>query len=218
MESTFLTFKKFNDLTIAETIGEKLKENGINYIIENERNYFDPAFANNAFASNILLKIRSTDFTKAHIILEENYKTELKNIDKDYYLLSFTDEELIEIICKPDEWGYFDYQLALKLLKERGKEVNLEVITLLKSQRMKELSKPETTHRHWVYLGYISSILGGLLGLFIGWHLSYFKKTLPNGERIYAYTETERNHGTRMLLISCASLIFCLFIRLYLFN
>ncbi len=213
MESNFLTFQKFNDLTMAETVGQKLKDNGIDYLIENESKYFDPTFANNSFASDILLKINSSEFTNAHKILEDLYKDELQNIDKDYYLLSFADEELIEIVSKPDEWGYFDYQLAQKLLIERGKEVNSEIITLLKSQRIKELSKPETTHRYWVYFGYFSAVLGGLFGLIIGWHLSYFKKTLPNGERIYSYTENERNHGTRMLLISCFSILFWIFIR-----
>jgi hypothetical protein len=215
MTNTFLTFQKFNDIGVANEIAERLKQSNITYLLEDNKEFFDPSFANNTIEPDISIKIKSGDFSKAQIALEDYYKTQLDNVDKDYYLLTFTDEELIEIITKPDEWGHFDYQLAQKLLRDRGKEVKPEVINLLKVQRIKELAKPDTSHRYWIYAGYISAIIGGLFGIIIGWTLAYFKKTLPNGERVYAYRENERNHGTRMLLISIVSLIIWSLARLY---
>src|SRR3954470_13187763 len=112
MEDNFLTFQKFNDLELAKAIHQKLQESNIVSFIENERQYFDPTFANNNFGADIRLKLNPTDFTKAHEVLQNFYIAELESVDKDYYLFSFSDEELIEIISKPDEWGYFDYQLS----------------------------------------------------------------------------------------------------------
>jgi hypothetical protein len=43
--------------------------------------------------------------------------------------------------------------------------------------------------------------LGGFLGVFIGWHLLTYKKTLPNGNRIYAYSGNDRKQGNRILVL-----------------
>ena len=208
MTNTFLTFQKFNDIELAKEIAERLTQSDIECSLEDNTKFFDPSFANNTIEPDISIKVKPEDFTKAHKALENYYQKDLDNVDKDYYLLEFTDEELIEIISKPDEWGHFDYQLAQKILKDRGKEITPEVAELLKKHRINELAKPETSHKYWIYIGYLSAILGGLFGIIIGWSLAYLKKTLPDGKRVYAYREEERNHGTRMLLLSCVSLVF----------
>lgn len=40
-----------------------------------------------------------------------------------------------------------------------------------------------------------------MLGIFIGWFLTTYKKTLPNGERVYEYNENDRKQGRRILFI-----------------
>jgi len=75
--------------------------------------------------------------------LSQTTKAEINEVEKDYYLLSFSDEELIDVIAKSDEWNKFDVELAQKILKEKGKEVTEQQITQIKQQRIEELSKPE---------------------------------------------------------------------------
>ena len=41
-----------------------------------------------------------------------------------------------------------------------------------------------------------------VIGLFIGWYLWSFKKTLPDGERIFAYSYKDRRHGKRIFYLS----------------
>ncbi|MDN5202314.1 hypothetical protein QQ008_13090 [Fulvivirgaceae bacterium BMA10] len=65
---------------------------------------------------------------------------------------------------------------------DRGNDVSDEVVELLKNQRINELAKPEGSQKAWIYAEYIIALLGGILGVFIGWHLILFKKTSPNGE------------------------------------
>src|SRR5689334_4375928 len=143
MTNQFLTFQKFSDPELAETIASILRENDMDVRIENDRTNWDPSLANNEFGSEIFLKLRANDFTKAEQILNKHYQQGLDDLEEDYYLLSFTDEELADIIAKPDEWGTFDYQLAQKLLKERGKEIKPETAAQLKKERIAELRKPE---------------------------------------------------------------------------
>lgn len=175
-------------------------------MLEGEK-FFDPSFANNAIDQDIKIKLKAEDFSKAHKTLEEYYGKTLEEVEPDYYLFDFTDEELMEIVAKPDEWGHLDYMLAQRILRDRGKEIKPQVVELLKKQRVKDLAEPETAGKYWVYAGYFSAILVGLFGIFIGWGLAYFKRTLPDGKRLYAYREEDRNHGIRILLISAVSLI-----------
>jgi len=80
----------------------------------------------------------------------------------------FSDEELYTILIKSDEWGEFDYVLAKKILQSRGKEINEEMIQLHKKQRIEDLAKTDESLPAWIYMGYASSFLGGLFGVFIG--------------------------------------------------
>ena len=127
------------------------------------------------------------------------------SIDSDYHLFQFTDEELMEVIFKSDEWSPLDLVLAQKILKERGKEIDIIQTSKLKQERLVELSKPDKSETLWIVLGYIFSLFGGILAIIIGWLLLSQKKTLPNGVRVYANSPSDRKHGNRIFLlgISC---------------
>lgn len=202
MKEEFLIFHKFNTESQAEDFGSLLNVNRIEFLIENISINFDPILSNNEFGKEYCVKIKKDDFEKANDILREKAKTEINEVQDDYYLLSFTDEELIDVIEKSDEWNRFDVQLAQKLLKERGNEITTEQINELKKQRIIELSKPEEGQNVYIIIGYVCALLGGLLGIFIGWHLLTYKKTLPNGNRIYAYSDNDRKQGNRILILS----------------
>lgn len=200
MEEEFITFQKFNDQNSASELGDFFKEKKLEYLLEDNSLSFDPTFANNGFGKEFCIKLKKSDFEKGSAFLSEKAEKEIVEIDKDYYLLSFTDKELFELIAASDEWSPFDVSLAERLLEERGKKVTPEEIELIKANRIAELSKPEKSQRTYIIIGYITAILGGFLGVFIGWHLLTFKKTLPNGNRIYAYSENDRKQGNRILV------------------
>ena len=69
------------------------------------------------YGSKYSYKTSRTHFQRGHKALEDYYQTQLENVDKDYYLLSFSNDAMKEDL-KPDEWEHFDFQLAQKLLKE----------------------------------------------------------------------------------------------------
>ena len=201
MKEEFLVFQKFSTENLAIDFGKLMDENKIEYLIENISISFDPILSNNEFGKEFCVKLKKNDFEKADKILSQTTKAEISDVETDYYLLSFSDEELIDVITKSDEWNKFDVELAQKILKEKGKEVTEEQIIQIKQQRIEELSKPEEGQNIYIILGYILAFLGGLLGIFIGWHLLTFKKTLPNGNRIYVYSENDRKHGNRIVIV-----------------
>jgi hypothetical protein len=84
----------------------------------------------------------------------------------------------------------------------------------LKKERLHELARPDENNTAWIYIGYICAFLGGLLGIFIGWHLSTFKKTLPDGQKVYGYTTKHRSHGNRILMLGIVMMIFWISFRI----
>jgi hypothetical protein len=198
----FKIFKRFNDNEQAIELAEEFRKNGIECQLINDSPAVDITFTGNStFQKETQLLIRQSDFEKANKIQEDQADEILLNINKDHYLFEFTNEELHEILEKPDEWNPIDYKLAQKLLKERGQEVNENLLKSLKQERINELSKPEKGQGSWIIIGYIFSLLGGFLGILIGWFLWTLMKTLPTGEKIYLYSENDRKHGKRIFII-----------------
>jgi hypothetical protein len=225
MSESRLTFQKFNDIGLANSVAEKLEQAGISCIIENNQGLFNPSFSSNTIQSDISLTIKPEDFDKAHQALANLYAQQLNDVEEDYYLFAFSDEELLEIVAKPDEWGHFDYQLAQKILREKGKSVEPEKLAEIRSRRNQALKKSGSISTIWIFLGY-GLILIGIIGIFmriaddgfymgatpfislvIGASLAFGRQTLPTGETMYNYEIGDRNHGK---IIFVAALFFCL--------
>lgn len=206
MNPDFITYHKFNDPALAEELAEQLERHNIEYTIEQESTGFDPSLVMSNETKYYAVKIKSADFEKVNDLLKQNEEVNTDEIDKDYYLFSFTDDELMDVITKADEWSAFDVVLAHKLLAERGKEITEQKIAAIHGQRIEELKQPEPPQTIYIISGYFFALLGGILGFFIGWHLSTYKKTLPNGERVYGYTENDRWHGRLIFYLSFVGL------------
>ena len=210
MSDTLLTFQKFNDPEIAAAIAEQLQAQGIRNEVVNEAPSFDVSFANNHFEPTIQLKLAPADFTNARAALQAYYRSKLKNLDADYYLFSFTNTELLEIIKLPDEWGDLDYALAKELLAERGQPVTAEQEAAFHRERLTVLARPEQTHPYQILLGYLCALGAGFFGFILGSIFAFQKKTLPNGERVYLYPPVERRHGKFIMALSAISLSYWL--------
>ncbi|WMI65994.1 hypothetical protein RBH94_02275 [Aestuariibaculum sp. YM273] len=195
MKDKYSTFKKFPTLEEANELKELLKENGIESVLDDNIPTFDISFSGNTLQHEFEVRLKQSDFKQAENILEQHAEHLIAHIDKDYYLFNFTDEELYEILLKSDEWNAFDYSLAQNILKKRGKSVDKQLLNSLKNERLKDLAKPEENQKPWIITGYIFSLLGGFLGLIIGYFLWTSKKTLPNGQKVYSYSANNRKHG-----------------------
>ena len=181
---------------MAESLVDLLVDNKIAYEVEEELVAINPLTAiNNELTKVYRVRIGADDFTTVSQLLKERDDQYIKDVEKDYYLFDFTNDELTEILEKEDEWSSFDHELAKKILTERGVDVDIVRLAAISESRLNELRQPQPPQTFWIYAGYFFALLGGLLGIFIGWHLSSHKKTLPNGEQIYAYNDIDRKQG-----------------------
>ncbi len=215
-DQTFVTYQKFNSKSEILELAQVLNDHEIEFELEDNTMNTDGSFSNNEINKDYRLKLRADDFDQVNEIRTTLSGNLIDAIDADYYLFDFTNEELIDLVAKSDEWSHFDVLLAKKILKERGTELSDEQVSKLKTERLEELSKPEDSQPGWVAAGYIMAFLGGLIGILIGWHLSSHKKTLPNGEQVYGYSESTRKHGRRILILGLVMILISLATRVLL--
>ena len=226
----FLTFREFETKEDAAEVAALLGQNNIPTLIEQNRELLDQNIIGRQYNNYILLKIKGEDFEKAQKILIETTPVDLSKVEKGYMLLSLSNKELMDIIAKPDEWGAYNYNLALALLRQRGINIDERKTEELQQQHIAELSKQRTLPGHWYLFGYGFSVLGiaasfynsktallilyffyllpGIFGIILGIIIRYTKRTLPNGTQIMSYNVNARKHGLYMLLVGISSLLF----------
>lgn len=198
----YVAFQSFYSEQEASVLSELFSQAGIDNMIVKGKPIVDELIVGQDMDNKIFLKIKSSDFNKANKILETQITNNISQLDSDHYLYSFSNEELFEILSKPDEWSKQDFLLAKRILHERGVTLSEKDVSDMTWKRLVEIGKPEKGSLFWIAIGYILS-LGGLFGFFFGLAYLSAKKILPDGSRVYVYDESTRNHGRNILVISC---------------
>ncbi|WP_263601861.1 TASOR family protein [Chryseobacterium sp. PET-29] len=135
MSATLSTYRKFIYKDDALELIKILEVNHIDYELADNSSRLDSSFGADVNNQEFELKIQKENFNKVEELEEKLVENDVQNVERDYYLFEYSDEELIEIILKKEEWSKFDYLLAQKILKERGKEISPEVLTVISKQR-----------------------------------------------------------------------------------
>ena len=189
------SFRRTGDIGQANELLKELEKHNIAGKINEIGSSLDASFGATEITREFEVALKSSDFERANNILQNNALSDLSQVDQGHYLFEFTNEELYDILLKPDEWNELDYNLTIKILKDRGQSVDEYLLLSLKKQRLEDLAKPEESDFGWILFGYISAALGGILGLFLGWHIWKSTKTLPDGKIVYTYSQKDRSHG-----------------------
>ncbi|HEX8059501.1 MAG TPA: hypothetical protein VF473_01135 [Cyclobacteriaceae bacterium] len=213
------SFIKYRDVFEASELAEftqLLNSHQIEFEAEDFDDSLGSIYGNSPVIKGTTIKIRERDFRKVDALLNAEAANLLDTVDKDYHLFDFNNEELLEIIAKPDEWSAFDYQVAKSILASRGMQLGEERLIELKQNRLEILALPEPPQTWLIWWGYALAFMGGFIGLFIGWHLWTSKKILPNGKRICNYTRSDRKHGRIIFVLGAILSATFLIYKLYL--
>ncbi|AWH85355.1 hypothetical protein HYN59_09615 [Flavobacterium album] len=212
----YVTYKKFPDAQEARALQHFLIGNGIECLFIDDSPSMGSAMAGD-YGKQYEVQLKPEQFEAADKLLEEYATSMLTDLPEDYYLLSFSDEELHDVVVKHDEWSEFDYVLARKLLAERGKGIDEDELKTLRQHRIENLAKPEKRQKGWVIAGYIMAFLGGLGGIITGYVLWTSTKTLPNGQVVPTYSEADRKHGKSIVIFGAIMLPVMFCIKIFLF-
>lgn len=206
MEKELIPFRTFDDLALAEDVANTLKQNDIEYELKTIAPKIDVATMTSAEKSYVIMALND-DFERINKVLEDNELKDMEKIGSDYYLFKFTDSELMDVVKKADEWSAFDVVLARKILKDKGREITDKEMENIRHERIEDLKQPETSLKNLIMAGYVFALLGGLIGVFIGQYLAGYRKTLPNGEVVFAHSNSDRKHGRYILTLG--TMVFC---------
>ncbi|PUZ27783.1 hypothetical protein GA0116948_106100 [Chitinophaga costaii] len=212
----FRTFRRFNELASAQQFASFLRENGIPAEVENIPPLLDAVIIGQQLTASISVKVPDNYFLQVGTLLKENIAIDIDAVEPEYYLLSFTDSELLDIIRHPDEWGDYDNALAIALLRKRGIPITGTFIESAQEKRIAQLGAPVSVKIDALIGAYLLAFLCG-----IGWVLHYVfgmvvmafaigtgaaflwaRKTLPDGNSVPVFDEQTRRHGKRILLVA----------------
>ena len=211
MVDEFLVFRSFYTEDEAISLLEFFKEKGIDGSIVKYRPIVDKIYVGVNYHREFQVRIKSYEFNKANEILDRHINQNLSEIGEDYYLHSFTDNELLEIIEKPDEWNNQDIIISKKILRDRGVTISDDEVSEKKIARIKKLEKPEREDGLFIILGYFFSVFFGFFGIGIGLLIRNAKKTLPDGRKVFLYDNKTRDHGKNILIIGLSITALVLF-------
>jgi hypothetical protein len=128
----------------------------------------------------------------ARAAIESTYLN--SKLPENHYLLTSTDEELVEIVAQSSKWSAFDVAHARRLISERG--IDLKKVEDKRAEHLRQLRQGQPASKKLIVVGWLFSILGGLVGIGIAWSLSYMKEKTPHGE-FFTYDEKSREVGKK---------------------
>ena len=133
-----------------------------------------------------------------------------KDLPTDHYLLTSTDDELVEILARPSNWCGYDVAHARRLVVQRG--IALEKVEEKKAEHVHQLRRGQRASKKLIIFGWIFSVVGGVIGLGIAWSLISMKEKTPHGE-FFTYDEESRVIGRKMLKMAGVMSVFQVFMR-----
>ncbi|UOQ76316.1 hypothetical protein MUN84_17330 [Hymenobacter sp. 5516J-16] len=206
----FQSYQRFANVEVAQPLLQLLHQHNIPYETKLDQPRIDPSFAFNPTSSYFVVQLRPEDFEVAQTLELDANDALTASAAPDHYLFNFSDEELLDVLLKPDEWNSFDVALARRILRQRGHDVSPALMERLRQQRLQDLARPEPSQKAWILFGYAMALLGGIVAVFIGWHLYSHKKQLPNGQQVLAFQPRDRAHGFRILVLGSVCFLLAL--------
>lgn len=234
MMDELLVFQTFTDKDQADRTASLLEQNGITVTVDENPPLLDSNFIGQQFNNPYVVKIPGESFLEANKILTEQTVVNINEVDKDYILFTLSNEELKEVITHKEEWGVYNYKLALQILADRnGSAAETEGEKTLQLDLHPDAT-PKDTNMLWIvicYAGLALSFYGFLnhSGLFLylfpqlflllfGVTLYFSKTTLSNGTRIMTYSKNVRLHGLVILLLTIIILLIMFVLSLRVIN
>ncbi len=169
---------------------------------------------------DVIITVKLDDYDAARAALEQNY---LKlDLPDDHYLISFSDQELIDLVAAPDDWNPYDVAHAKQLIQE--KTLDVSEIEKSKHVQLSNLRKGKPASIYLILFAVNLTILipilfyFGIVGPFfyliianigIGWSFISMKQKFPHREH-YHFDEKSRLIGRWVFWCNLLYVIFSL--------
>ncbi|MCP4439396.1 MAG: hypothetical protein GY810_10690 [Aureispira sp.] len=214
-ELRFKAFDFFDDKDQASDLLNLLKKHNIPHIIGDSSSGVDTMYFNVPTPYYVMVQIRH--FEKVKDLIAEDAQDLVQNLGPDYPLYQMNNQELLGILEHQDKWHLNDVLMAQRILGERGTQYSQKDVELMKQRRWIDLSQPKSVKPLYIGLAYLTSILGGLVGVIIG--LRYFSSegSDPDRQSFYIYDQMTRSHGKKIFILGIIVFV-AVIVKMYFFN
>lgn len=213
---SFIEIRRYPYPEIAQQISEIFESNGIEYVIEDTKPSVDITFVQGNIIEYIL-KVKENQFEQAQELLDHSAVEESATPEDEHYMNSFTEQELLEALAKPEDWDSSDLAYAKELLERKGVKTDPEVLKNIRSTLQAEIATSVAAKKSLIIVGYLFSLVGGFIGVFIATHLLYKFVTDSDGNAQYYYNNASRRHGSIMAVFFFAWLAIYLFVYFFVY-
>ena len=183
------------------TASEVLDVNGIFYQVSNTGAVFDVTMIGSQPLNEYLIKVTDADLETARSALENHYTA--KDLPCDHFLRTATDEDVVEILASPLDWDAFTIAHARRIAATRS--INPDMIKGKRDERIiekrKELKVGKAAPTWLLVFGWTSALMGGVIGIGIGYSLFYMKEVTQEGS-FFTYDESSRRRGGQIRILS----------------
>lgn len=157
------------------------------------------------------LNVPNDEMSNATFLLGS--QTEVAEL-RDNYMTDFSDEELEDIVLEELSYSPVMVENAKELLKIRYPGFSFEDIERKKKAILLTHKKGVKANKSYILLGYCLAILGGVIGLGIGWSMETTKVKGTDHKYYYTYDQESRKHGKRVKWLSILFLILYVILNL----
>lgn len=207
-ERVFKTYQSFGSEEEVEAFTMILDGGEVEHLVEPIPQQADSVFGGGGQPQpKFRIKVPADEFGRVEELLEARAREVIDSVPDDHYLNEFTDEELIDVLRKPDEWSKQDILMSVILLKKHGTDITQEQIDQYREERIVELDNPVKGRAGMLILGLIFSLTGGVIGLLIGWYHWRTSKTAIAGDKVPMFDEKTRSYGKSIFWIGIISMI-----------
>lgn len=199
-------YKHIEQEAEMQEIEALLKENRITYKLSSAKPILDSVIVGEGLFPKYTLKLLPGDFERVNQLLRSHYEQKAFEISDYPQLSELTNEELLEILQKPEEWSIESEIVARKILQSRDYPIEDAYIKVLRDEHLAETRRGKRVSPYFqllyllaVFLGFYISILFLVPAVGMGYYYAYGKATDPHGKRYFVYDERARNIGKLIL-------------------
>lgn len=200
----------------ATVLEDLLQEAAIPFRLEATTQLLDAHIVGSSNHPRFVVKIPGDQFGRVDRLLrtEAYERIAEEGIPEDYYLRTFSNEELLDLLRHQSEWSAQDLAVARLLLHERGRTLSEAELQQLHSERAEQQRKGVRGSVPLLISGYVLALVGTTLGLIpafivsfaIGWSFWGARNLARNGKRYYHYLPSFRHHGLAIMILAVLSL------------
>lgn len=206
-------FDKYYRKEDADFYFSLFETKGLHPQLEKPYEYFDAIIGHARTNDHYLVRLPKEEFATAQQLITK--EVEKNGVPADYYLRDFTDNELKDILYNVDEWSRQDVAAADILLRERKIDIDAQDVEEKKHLKVEAARKKNTISLPVLILFYVISPWSAVIPLATGLIIYFLKDTDRDGNSVYVFSDTYRQHGLILGVIGTISTVAWIFYLLH---